>query len=359
MMVLGIDPHKKSHTVVALEAATGELVAELTVAADRRGHERLIAWARRLTPERRFAIEDCRHVSGHLERALIAAGERCVRVPPKLMAQTRRSARRRGKSDAIDAACVARAALREPGLPEARLAGPERALRLLVDHRSDLVGERTRIQNRLRWRLHDLGLGLEVPPKALGRACWLARLEEELAPLPGVQARIARELVARCRTLSAEISGLGREIAVLTEELAPELLALPGCGALSAASLVGETAGAERFASAARFAMHAGVAPLPVSSGQSNRHRLNRRGNRQLNAALHRIALTQLRMHEPAQAFVARKRAEGKSTREALRCLKRHLARIVWRELRNAEARRELLPVCGDPPARAALPLAS
>jgi transposase len=358
-MVLGIDPHKKSHTVVALEAATGELVAELTVAADRRGHERLIAWARRLTPERRFAIEDCRHVSGHLERALIAAGERCVRVPPKLMAQTRRSARRRGKSDAIDAACVARAALREPGLPEARLAGPERALRLLVDHRSDLVGKRTRIQSRLRWHLHDLGLGLEVPPKALGRACWLARLEEELAPLPGVQARIARELVARCRTLSAEISGLGREIAVLTEELAPELLALPGCGALSAASLVGETAGAGRFASAARFAMHAGVAPLPVSSGQTNRHRLNRRGNRQLNAALHRIALTQLRMHEPAQLFVARKRAEGKSTREALRCLKRHLARIVWRELRNAEARRELLPVCGDPPARAALPLAS
>jgi len=183
MMVLGIDPHKKSHTVVALEAATGELVAELTVAADRCGHERLIAWARRLTPERRFAIEDCRHFSGHLERALIAAGEGCVRVPPKLMAQTRRSARRRGKSDAIDAACVARAALREPGLPEARLAGPERALRLLVDHRSDLVGERTRIQNRLRWHLHDLGLGLEVPPKALGRACWLARLEEELAPL--------------------------------------------------------------------------------------------------------------------------------------------------------------------------------
>ena len=359
MMVLGIDPHKKSHTVVALEAATGEPVAELTVAADRRGHERMIAWARRLTPERRFAIEDCRHVSGHLERALIAAGERCVRVPPKLMAQTRRSARRRGKSDAIDAACVARAALREPGLPEARLAGPERALRLLVDHRSDLVGERTRIQNRLRWHLHDLGLGLDVPPKALGRACWLARLEEELASLPGVQARIARELVARCRTLSAEISGLGREIAVLAEELAPELLALPGCGALSAASLVGETAGAERFASAARFAMHAGVAPLPVSSGQSNRHRLNRRGNRQLNAALHRIALTQLRMHGPAQAFVARKRAEGKSTREALRCLKRHLARIVWRELRNAEARRGALHTDACPATQPALALAS
>src|SRR5450756_1027680 len=178
----------------------------------RRGHERLIAWARRLTPERRFAIEDCRHVSGHLERALIAAGERCVRVPPKLMAQTRRSARRRGKSDAIDAACVARAALREPGLPEARLAGPERALRLLVDHRSDLVGERTRIQNRLRWHLHDLGLGLEVPPKALGRACWLARLEEELAPqagdLGGERTAAGHELTGDARLDARE----GREL---------------------------------------------------------------------------------------------------------------------------------------------------
>jgi transposase len=320
-MVLGIDPHKKSHTVVAIEAATGELLGELTVAADQRGHEKLIAWARGLGPERRFAIEDCRHVSGRLERFLIDAGERCVRVPPKLMAQTRRSARSRGKSDAIDAACVARAALREPGLPEARLEGPERELRLLADHRADLVGERTRIQQRLRWHLHELALDLAVPPKALDRACWLARLEEALAPLEGVQARLARILSERCRSLTREIDALEREIAALAAELAPELLALPGCGALTAARLLGETAGAARFASAARFAMHAGVAPLPVSSGQSNRYRLNRRGNRQLNAALHRIAVTQLRMHEPAQLFVARKRAEGKSTREALRCL--------------------------------------
>jgi transposase len=105
--------------------------------------------------------------------------------------------------------------------------------------------------------------------------------------------------------------------------------------------------------------MHAGVAPLPVSSGQSNRHRLNRRGNRQLNAALHRIALTQLRMHAPAQLFVARKRAEGKSTREALRCLKRHLARIVWRELRKAEAGRGALHTDACPATQPALALAS
>ena len=301
MMVLGVDPHKNSHTVVALEAATGEVVGELIVAADRRGHERLLAWARSLGSERRFALEDCRHVSGRLERFLIAAGEGCMRVPPKLMAQVRRSARTRGKSDAIDAAAIARAALREPGLPEARLEGPERELRLLSDHRADLVAERTRIQSRLRWHLHELALELAVPPQALKRACWLARLEEALAPLDGVQGRLARELAARCHTLSAEIAALGREIAVRAAALAPELLALPGCGALTAACLLGETAGAERFRSAARFAMHTGVAPLPVSSGTSSRYRLNRHGNRRLNAALHRIAITQLRCHEPAK----------------------------------------------------------
>jgi transposase len=308
VIVLGIDPHKKSHTAVALEAATGELLGEHTVPATERGHERLLAWARSLSPERRFTLEDCRHVSGRLERFLVERGESSVRVPPKLMVGARRSARTRGKSDAIDAACVARAALREPGLPVARLAGPERELRLLADHRDDLVGERTRIQ-ALRWHLHDLALVFEVPPKALDRACWLIRLEGELAPLDGVQARIARELTASCRALTRQIDALEREITQLAAALAPELLALPGCGALTVARLVGETASAGRFASEARFAMHAGVAPLPVSSGQTQRYRLNRCGNRRLNCALHRIAVTQMRMHAPAQDYLARKRA--------------------------------------------------
>ena len=360
MMVLGIDPHKKSHTAVAVEAATGELLGELTVPATGRGHARLLAWARALAPERRFALEDCRHVSGRLERFLVERGEACVRVPPKLMAGTRRSARTRGKSDAIDAAGVARAALREPGLPLARLDGPERELRLLADHRADLVCERTRIQGRLRWHLHDLGVALEVPAKALDRTCWLARLEEALAALPAaVQVRIALDLTCRCRSLSREIDALEREVTALAEELAPELLALPGCGGLTAACLIGETAGALRFASEARFAMHAGVAPVPVSSGRTDRYRLNRRGNRQINCALHRIAITQMRTHEPARAFLAGKRAEGKTKREALRCLKRHLARTVWRALCASETRREAMLADIDRSTQPALALAS
>ena len=360
VIVLGIDPHKKSHTVVAVEATTGEVLGELTVQTSDAGQARLLSWARSLAPERRFALEDCRHLTGRLERFLIARGETAVRVPPKLMAQTRRSARTRGKSDPIDAAAVARAALREPDLPEARLPGPERELRLLADHRADLVGERTRIQGRLRWHLHDLAVPLAIPPKALDRACWLARLEETLAASPRcVQVRIARELTERCRMLTVEINALERELTTLTSELAPELLALPGCGALTAACLVGETAGALRFASEARFAMHAGVAPVPVSSGRTDRYRLNRRGNRQMNCALHRIAITQMRMHEPAQAYMARKRAEGKSKREALRCLKRHLARTVWHALRAAEARRQTMLETLEPSTQPALALAS
>jgi len=359
VIVLGIDPHKKSHTAVAVEHTTGELLGELTIPAGVRGHERLLSWARGLGEERCFALEDCRHVSGRLERFLLERGERSLRVPPKLMAHTRASSRSRGKSDAIDAAAVARAALREPTLPEARLDGPERELRLLSDHRADLVAERSRIQARLRWHLHDLELALEVPPKALDRTCWLDRLDEALAGLDGVQARIARELASRSRVLSAEIDALEREIRVLASALAPELLALPGCGALTAASLVGETGGAERFRSEARFAMHAGVAPLPAASGCRQRYRLNRRGNRRLNAALHRMAVTQMRMHPPAQAFLARKRAEGKSTREALRCLKRHLARTVWHALRAAEIRRQGMLTAADLLPEPALALAS
>lgn len=341
MIVIGIDPHMKSHVAVALDAGSGRRLAETEVTSDAAGCAALLAWARRLGGERLIAVEDCRHVSGRLERHLLPHGERLVRVPPKLMARARSSARTPGKSDPIDAECVARAALREPDLPAARLAGPERDVRLLSDHRDDLVGERKRAQTRLRWHLHDLELDLGLPPRALDRYVWLDRVEARLRMLaPSMRTRIALEQVARCRELTASVRGLERELHVLMRALAPELLALPGCSALSAAQLVGQVAGASRFRSEAAFAMHAGAAPLQASSGKTVRHRLNRRGNRRLNSVIHMIAVTQVRMHPPAIAFLARKRAEGMSTREALRCLKRHIARTVFRVMRRAEQAR-------------------
>jgi transposase len=326
VIVIGIDPHKRTHTAAAVEQATGELVGELTRPAREQGHGDLLLWARSLAGERLWALEDCRHVSGRLERFLLASGERVVRVPPKLMAGSRRSARSRGKSDAIDALAVARAALREPGLPSARLEGSSREIRLLVDHRDDLVGERTRMQQRLRWHLHELCPEFEIPAGGLDRRVWLQRVGRRLARgQQTTQVRIARELLRRIAELTRRADELERELAALVRCEAPSLLALVGCGTLTAAKLVGETAGAARFGSDARLAMHAGAAPLDASSGQQRRHRLNRSGNRQLNCALHRLAVNQGRWHPDAAAYLARKQAEGKSRREALRCLKRHL----------------------------------
>ena len=209
---------------------------------------------------------------------------------------------------------------------------------MLLDHREDLVCERTRIQQRLRWHLHESDPELEIPAGALDRQVWLKRVAGRLARRQQtVQVRICRELVRLIVELTRRERELERELGLLVAAQAPALLELPGCGVLTAAKLIGETAGADRFGSDARLAMHAGAAPLPASSGNRQRHRLNRSGNRQLNCALHRIAVTQGRCHPPARAYLARKEAEGKSRKEALRCLKRHLARSVYRTLKPIE----------------------
>lgn len=347
MIVVGVDPHKTSHTAVAVDAGTGELLGECTVPARRRGHERLVRWLQSLGGAVRVALEDGRHVSGGVEAAVILSGLEVVRVPPRLMGQARRAGRERGKSDAIDARAVARAALAHPTLPRAQLAGPERDIRLLVDYREDLVGERTRVQQRLRWRLHEIDPDLEVPARALDRAVWLTRVAEQLAGRPGLQARLAREELSRCVLLTGEITALERELSALVQVQAPALLALPGCGVLTAAKLVGEIAGVERFASPAKLARYAGVAPIPASSGARTRHRLDRHGNRQLNCALHRLAVNQGRYHEPARTYLARAEERGKTRREALRAFKRHLANVVYRLLQGPS---DLDPVKAGPP---------
>lgn len=332
MIVIASDPHKSTHTFAAVEGGIGELRSSETFSACTAGHERALAWARELGEERVWAIEDCRHVSGRLERFLIARGERVVRVPPKLMAGARKSSRERGKSDPIDALAVARSALREgvESLPTARLEGFELELRLLVDHRERLVGQRTALQNDLRWHLHDLG-ELDVPTGALDRLKWhdkLAGRLERREQTPRV--RIARDELRRIRELTRAVKAFEGEIAVLVDDICPQLVAEIGCGPLTAAKLVGEIAGADRFANDAKLARAAGVAPIPASSGRRDRHRLDRGGNRQLNCALHRLAVNKGRLDPQSAEYLARKQAEGKTRREALRCLKRHLARRVW-----------------------------
>ncbi len=330
MVVLGTDAHKRSHTVVAVDEVGAE-IGSISVAATVEGHLRLLQWSGRFA-ERRWAIEDCRALSRRLEADLLATGERVVRVPPKLMAGVRRSARTPGKSDPIDAAAVARAALREPDLPVARLDGESREVRLLVDYREALVKDRTAAQNRLRWRLHELEPGYDPPAGSLNRYRTLDAIDEFLNG-SGVVAGLARREVTRIRELTEEINQLERDITTRVGALSPSLLEIPGCGALSAAKLVGEAADITRFRSRDAYAMWAGVAPIPVWSANNQRFRLNRGGNRQTNAALHRIAITQIRMHPAAQAFINRRLETGSTKREALRALKRKLANVVYRTL--------------------------
>jgi transposase len=336
MIVVGTDTHKKTHTCGAVDALTASARGELTAPAHRGSFGKLLRWARALDRERVWALEDCRHVSGAFERFLIARGERVVRVAPKHMAGARRSARERGKSDSIDAFSVARAALREglEALPGAHLDGRSLDIRLLSDHRDDLVTARTEDQQRLRWHLHDLWPELEIPSGALDTGKWLGKLSRRLARAEQTtRVRVARDLVRQIAARTSRIRELESELAPLVSAYAPQLLAERGCGVLTAAKLIGEIAGAERFGTDAKLARTSGTAPIPASTGKTNRHRLDRGGNRQLNCALHRLAVNKANWEPATAAYLERKRAEGKSRKEALRCLKRHLARRVWKLL--------------------------
>jgi len=336
MVVVGADVHKRTHTFVAVDEA-GVKLGEITVKAETKGHDKAIRWAlRNFGDELKWGIEDCRHLSARLEIDLLDAAQAVVRVPPKMMAEQRRTARTRGKSDPIDALAVARAVLREPGLPEASHDEASRELKLLVNHRDDLVKQRTQVINRFRWHLHRIDPTVDPPARSLDRAKTRAGLTEFLVGKDGIDARLARELLEDIGALTTRINALEKELTALVAEQAPALLELSGCGALTAAKIVGETAGINRFADDARYAMHAGVAPIPVWSGRTKgRVRVNKSGNRQLNAALHRIALTQIQRDGLGRAYYDKRIATGDSKTEALRCLKRRLARVVFNTLKN------------------------
>ena len=333
MVILGIDAHKRTHTVVAIDEAGRELGVKTTVATTTQVHLELVRWSDRFGVERRWAVEDCRHLSRRLEADLLAAGEQIVRVPPKMMAHARDAARTYGKSDPIDALAVARAALREPGLPVARLDGSSRELRLLVDHREDLVRDRTGHINRLRWHLHELDPSWDPKPRSLVRFKHLDAVAARLDDLEGMVVRIARDLVGLIRELTVKANALEREIIGRVGSLAPNLLGLTGAGGLTAAKILAEVADVRRFRSKDAFARHNGTAPLPVWSGNRVRHRLSRTGNRQLNAAIHRVAITQMRCHDDAKAYLQRRTAIGNTRTEALRAFKRKLSDVVYRAL--------------------------
>jgi transposase len=350
MVIVGIDAHTQSHTAAAIDEH-GKALATLTVGAHPGELDRLCAWIRGLGAVELVAIEGAKGFGLPITRRLLATGVEVIDVPTHLTALGRRSSRSRGKDDPADAVTIARMALREPGLPRLRASHLVSDLKLLVDARDQLVAEGIRIRNRLHAFLLALAPGYRTETGALSSAVALRtarRLVRGAQVSDPIRARLALRAIRRLTAINAEASELEREIGALVEATgATRLRAICGVGPIVAGKLLGETHDIERFPSAAAFAAHAGVAPLPASSGTTTRHRLNRGGNRQLNRALFTIAMVQARWDPQGSAYIARKRAEGKTPAEARRCLMRHLAAVVYRAM-VADARgRQERPLSG------------
>lgn len=354
-VVIGVDVHKRNHTFVAVNG-NGLQLGSKSVAATASGHRTALHWARtQFAGDRLWGIEDVRPLSTRLEAELLEANESVVRVPPKLTARQRSSARSVGKSDPIDALAVARAVLREPDLPVARHDAISRELRLLIDRRDDLVSMKTATINRLLMRLHELDPEHPPPSRGLRYATHRRAVHNLLDAHTGILAEIARNEILQIDDLTVHTQVLTERITDVIRVAAPSLLALDGCGPLTAAKIIGEAADIARFTSEPKFARYAGVAPVPHWSGANTlRHYGGRHGNRQLNRALHTIALAQIRKNGAGESYYRRRIAEGDSHASAMRTLKRQVCRAVYARLRSDKASaRSVGPMAGRPTAAA------
>jgi transposase len=332
MVTIGVDTHTETLAASVIDDAGREIGAK-TFRNDRPGHQGLLRWAQTFGEERRFAIEGSGSYGAALARLLSSANETAVEVPAILTKRERRHLRRAGKSDPGDALAIARVALREQWLGPVKLDGIAGDLKLLVDARDQRVVERTRAANRLHAYLVIMEPGAAAQIGNVKAACHLAAARRVIARSSGTRAGLAHAEWARVRTLSTEIQGLERQIRVLVTASGSRLPTIMGLAAITAAKILGETGDPTRFRSAPAFAAVSGTAPIPASSGKTNRHRLNRGGNRQLNRAIHTVAVVQAKSDPRAKAYVERRMTEGKSRLEALRCLKRHLADVIYRTM--------------------------
>jgi transposase len=333
-VLIGVDPHKASVAVAAVEEATSELVKRASFPQDRSGLRSLERWARRF-PERRWAVENAGGLGRHLAGRLAAAGESVVDVPPKLSARVRvLSSGNARKNDRVDAVATALAASRNKRLAAVDPEAASEALRLLSERREDLVAERTRALNRLHALLRDLLPGGVARTLSAERA---ARILRGIRPKGGASARLRRRLASEVlrdvRTLDRKIADLGGRIEAEVEASGSTLTEIFGIGPILAARIIGTVGDVRRFPTKAHFASYSGTAPLEASSGEVVRHRLSLAGNRKLNYALHMVATCQARSDARGGVYYRKKIGEGKSRKEALRCLKRRVCDAVFRSL--------------------------
>jgi transposase len=332
VITIGIDPHKRSLTAAALDPHS-RLLGQLRLPASGQAARQLLAWAEQW-PQRRWAVEGAGGLGRPIAQRLVAAGEEVVDVPAKLAARARllgtSSAR---KTDLADACSVAAAALHHRRLRPVTLEDHTVVLRLLSDRRDDLVAERTRTLSRLHVLLADLHPGGAKRELTATRAAALLRQVRPITAADVERKRIARELLADVRRLDRQIKTASQAIRTAVSEHGTSLTQVYGVGPVLAAKLLGHTGDITRFPDRDHFASYTGTAPVEASSGDVRRHRLNRGGNRQLNTALHLVAVCQIRDPSPGQAYYRRKLDQAKTPEEARRSLKRHLANVVYAHL--------------------------
>jgi len=335
-LVVGVDTHLDTHTA-ALCDARGRALAQLQVPADPGGYTAVVAWARAAAAgsELRWAVEGTRHYGLGLARHLASAGEQVEEI----YAGKHVGKRRHGKSDAIDAVRAARELLARPNPAQMRADGDREALRLLMCDRDNAVQScktaRTLLTSIIVTAPADLRQQLRhLPRQQRATACAALAVPDGADRQTTVLYQTLARLGQRITALASEAASLETQITAIVEATTPGLIVTePGLGALSAAQMLLSWSHAGRIRTEAAFAMLSGTAPVPVASGRTDRHRLNRLGDRQLNRALHIVAVNRMRCHPPTQAYVQRRLAEGKTERDIRRCLKRYLARHFYRTL--------------------------
>jgi transposase len=348
MMIIGVDPHKSTHTATAVDPQTNRTVASVRIEASLADYRRLLRWAGQFD-RRRWAIENAEGLGRHLSSWLLARGEDVVDVSSAATARVRQLSRGGGrKNDQIDAAAAAcAAALQGDGRP-LQAEDLTDALALLDESRTNLAQSRVRLVNQLHALLRDLLAGGAHTDLSATTAAALLRRVRPSGDAERVRKQIATDLVSQIRSVDSLLKANAKQISELVAASGSTLTGIVGIGAITAGRLIGRTGRAARFPTAAAFANYAGAAPVEVASADKARHRLSRSGDRQLNAALHTLAITQIRTPgSRGHTYYTAKLAEGKTPREARRCLKRRLANHIWRTMITDEQRQAANP--GEP----------
>jgi transposase len=341
MILIGVDPHKRTHTASALDPATNRPVASVRLEASLPQYRRLLTWSKQW-PERRWAVENANGLGRHLSQWLLARGELVLDVPASATARVRQLSRGGGrKNDAIDAAAAATIAALHG---DARTVTPEdhtTALALLDERRVNLAQARVRTINQLHALLRDLLPGGAPVQLSATEASTLLRRVRPAGPVETIRKQLARDLLNELRRLDAQLADNAGQLRRHVEASDSTLMDTAGIGPVMAARLIARTGRIDRFATAAAYANYCGTAPIEIASADKARHRLSRTGDRQLNSVLHTIAVIQIRMPDSlGHAYYQRKLAEGKSSREAKRCLKRRLTDHIWRVMTTDERHR-------------------